>query len=45
MYLLDKLESNRLCHLAAQLNTQRKEKGPDRAFPPTNITHTLRLEP
>lgn len=27
MYQLDKLESNGLCHLAAQLNTQRKEKG------------------
>lgn len=40
MYQLDKLESNGLCHLAAQLNTQRKEKGPNRAFLPTNITHT-----
>lgn len=45
MHQLDKQEANELCCLAAQPNALRKEKGPNRAFPPTNLTHTLNPEP
>jgi len=45
MWQSDKQESNGLCCLGAQLNALRREKGPNRAFPPTGFTHALSLEP